>query len=220
MVSGRPWYLFSRSCFRAKCLTLGIAQGQKAKVTIPDQLASGNYLIRHEIIALHNGAAAGGAEFYAGCVQLKVGGDGTEGPTSDELLEFPGAYKDDDAGILVPGIYDGAGKNYDFPGGPVAKLAAGSSGGSGGGDSTPTSSSSSTDPEPTKGGSGDDGDDSTPTPSSSSTNAEPTKAPTNTNTNSGSCKLKRNAAALKKRGSYHPKRHSRVMRNLVSSHHS
>lgn len=35
---------------------------------------SGNYLFRPEIIALHEGTKIGGAQFYEGCVQVKVSG--------------------------------------------------------------------------------------------------------------------------------------------------
>ena len=89
-------------------------QGLPAKLTLPPSLAPGAYLLRHEIIALHNAINKGGAEFYESCAQIKVAG-GDEGdededemrkreegkPDDSELVSFPGAYKDDDKGILV-----------------------------------------------------------------------------------------------------------------------
>ncbi len=75
--------------------------GAAAEVTLPSNLAAGNYLIRHEIIALHNAQAEGGAEFYASCTQLKVGGSGTGTPSSNDLVQLPGAYSDTDPGILI-----------------------------------------------------------------------------------------------------------------------
>ncbi|KAI3614156.1 glycoside hydrolase family 61 protein [Moniliophthora roreri] len=80
--------------------------------TIPSDLAPGNYLIRHEIIALHVANSMGGAEFYPNCVQVKVGGNGSRKPTGDDLVKLPGAYHDDDPGIF---IFDGL-KNYIMPG--------------------------------------------------------------------------------------------------------
>ena len=63
-----------------------------------------SYLLRGELIALHEGDAAydknpiRGAQFYPNCVQIEVTGDGTvELPAG---VSFPGAYKVDDPGIL------------------------------------------------------------------------------------------------------------------------
>lgn len=68
--------------------------------TIPPCLAPGSYLVRHEIIALHSAWAAGEAQFYPSCHQLTVSGSGTVVPT-EGLVSFPGAYKADEAGILL-----------------------------------------------------------------------------------------------------------------------
>lgn len=89
-------------------------QGLPAKLTLPPTLAPSAYLLRHEIIALHNAINKGGAEFYESCAQIKVAGGDEEDadddemrkreegkPDEDELVSFPGAYKDDDKGILV-----------------------------------------------------------------------------------------------------------------------
>ncbi|PNH46213.1 hypothetical protein VD0004_g1895 [Verticillium dahliae] len=67
--------------------------GATADYTIPECLAPGFYLVRHEIIALHQGA-----EFYPGCHQLEVSGSGSTTPSSG-LVAFPGAYSASDAGI-------------------------------------------------------------------------------------------------------------------------
>lgn len=92
--------------------------GAPTTVTIPKNLASGNYLMRHEIIALQNSGTKGGAEFYPSCLQLKVGGDATGEP--DKTVHFPGAYKATDPGIL--GFFYNPGTVYTFPGGDVAKI--------------------------------------------------------------------------------------------------
>lgn len=78
--------------------------GAAADVVIPKTLAPGNYLIRHEIIALHLATQRGGAEFYPSCAQLRVGGSQTGRPAENELVSFPGAYSDNDPGIYVPEV--------------------------------------------------------------------------------------------------------------------
>ena len=60
--------------------------------TLPSNLASGGYLLRHEIIALHLADQPGGATFYPACVQLEVGGNQSGVPSPDEFAQFPGAY--------------------------------------------------------------------------------------------------------------------------------
>ncbi|KAJ3525159.1 hypothetical protein NMY22_g10693 [Coprinellus aureogranulatus] len=91
-------------------------------VKIPDNVAPGNYLIRHEIIALHIADKFQGAEFYPSCAQLKIGGKGTGRPSANELVSFPGGYSDNDKGIFGGNFYGG---KYTFPGPPIAKLAGG-----------------------------------------------------------------------------------------------
>ncbi|KAI5830487.1 hypothetical protein K523DRAFT_372111 [Schizophyllum commune Tattone D] len=117
-----------------------LMQGLPAKLTLPPSLAPGAYLLRHEIIALHNAINKGGAEFYESCAQIKVaGGDGDDAddekmtkreagkPEDNELVSFPGAYKDDDKGILVDAYDLASPQDYVFPGPPVARLAGGAS---------------------------------------------------------------------------------------------
>lgn len=126
--------------------------GQVANVTLPSNIAPGNYIIRHEIVALHLGDKQGGAEFYPSCSQLHMSGSGTGAPTPAELVKFPGAYSDSDPGIFVPDvnilfitpkynvltyhnkIFNNDFSNYLFPGPPVASFVA---------SSTPSSSNTS-----------------------------------------------------------------------------
>ena len=75
--------------------------GQTWTVTLPQNLAAGDYLIRHEIIGLHLADSFGGAEFYPSCTQVRVGGSGTNLPDAESLVTFPGAYNDSDPGIFV-----------------------------------------------------------------------------------------------------------------------
>ncbi|KAI1213442.1 glycoside hydrolase family 61 protein [Annulohypoxylon truncatum] len=83
--------------------------------TIPQCLADGEYLFRIEHVALHSASAAGGAQFYISCAQVRVsGGSGTAQPS--ELVSFPGAYKATDPGLMI-NIYNNGGKAYQ-PAGP------------------------------------------------------------------------------------------------------
>lgn len=125
-----------------------VMNGATANVTLPATLAPGNYIIRHEIIALHLAESVGGAEFYPSCSQLTVGGSQTGGPTEDELVLLPGAYSDTDPGIYDPDVSSiffafsitcpnrlvrlevfNPGANYTFPGPPVAAFTGGDASG-------------------------------------------------------------------------------------------
>ncbi|KAJ7095870.1 glycoside hydrolase family 61 protein [Mycena belliarum] len=103
--------------------------GAPANLSLPSNLAAGNYLLRHEIIALQNAVSQGGAEFYASCSQLTVGGSGSGVPATGELVKLPGAYSATDPGILVD-VYANPNAPYTFPGPPIAAFV--SSGASGG----------------------------------------------------------------------------------------
>ncbi|OCL05159.1 lytic polysaccharide monooxygenase [Glonium stellatum] len=86
--------------------------------TMPSCVASGQYLLRAEIIALHSASHQGQAQFYMACAQINVTGGGSKAGTT---VSFPGAYSATDPGILI-NIYDtagnptGGGKPYTVPG--------------------------------------------------------------------------------------------------------
>jgi hypothetical protein len=98
--------------------------GGVASVRIPANIAPGNYLIRHDIIALHLATSLNGAEFYPGCAQLRVGGNGNGVPAARDLVRIPGAYSDNDPGIFDPSVFD-SNAPYIFPGPAVATFVAG-----------------------------------------------------------------------------------------------
>lgn len=50
-------------------------------VTVPSTLASGNYVFRHEIIAVHGAETLDGAQNYPQCVNIAVTGGGSASPT-------------------------------------------------------------------------------------------------------------------------------------------
>jgi cellulase len=83
----------------------------KIDVTIPD-LAAGDYLIRSEIIALHEAKVEGKAQFYNGCGQIKVTSSGTKSITNG--VDLKTIYKSTDKGVLFD-IYNGA-SSYPIPG--------------------------------------------------------------------------------------------------------
>ncbi|KIY72566.1 lytic polysaccharide monooxygenase [Cylindrobasidium torrendii FP15055 ss-10] len=81
-------------------------------VTIPEALAPGQYIIRHEIIALHSAYEYPGAQVYPSCAQVEVTGSGTGTPT--DLVAFPGAYDGDTPGIVFD-VYN-SNSTYTIPG--------------------------------------------------------------------------------------------------------
>ena len=74
--------------------------------TIPRSTPNGNYLIRHDTIALHQ---ANQPQFYPECAQIRItgGGGGNPSPT----VRFPGAYNPNDPNINV-NLYSSTGSSY------------------------------------------------------------------------------------------------------------
>ncbi|GKT40480.1 polysaccharide monooxygenase Cel61a [Colletotrichum spaethianum] len=66
-------------------------------VQIPPTLAPGNYVLRHEIIALHSGGNPNGAQAYPQCFNLQVTGGGSLAPAG---VKGTALYKSNDPGIL------------------------------------------------------------------------------------------------------------------------
>jgi len=84
-------------------------------VTIPKSLKAGNYVIRNEIIALHQAGTVGGAQNYPQCANLKVTGSGTAVPTGG--IPATAFYKPADNGIVFN--IAAAQQSYPVPGPPV-----------------------------------------------------------------------------------------------------
>lgn len=102
---------------------------------IPKNIAPGNYLIRHELLALHQ---ANTPQFYPECAQIVVSGSGDAEPPADYLFSIPTYAPQSDPGIMVSpppsrlverrmmhanepqvDIYQGAATTYTPPAGPV-----------------------------------------------------------------------------------------------------
>jgi len=112
-----------------------IANNNSWTATIPSELAAGQYLVRNEIVALHN---ANQPQYYPSCTQLNVKGSGSSKPASSELVSIPGVYK----GFTWPDIWSDSFSKFSIPGPNVVSFASGGSGNS----VTPSSSSVSTKP--------------------------------------------------------------------------
>ncbi|KAG5650081.1 hypothetical protein H0H81_000842 [Sphagnurus paluster] len=111
--SGSPWFKIQQDSYKnGEWASDTLAKnGFKYTVKIPSKIAAGDYLLRHENLALHGASSLGGAQFYP------VTGGGNLNPSG---LSFPGAYKATDPGILFnPYQGDAANKAYVPPGGSV-----------------------------------------------------------------------------------------------------
>ncbi|KAI1501025.1 endoglucanase-4 [Biscogniauxia marginata] len=89
-----------------------IANNFTSSATIPKNLKAGDYVIRHEIIALHGASNANGAQAYPQCLNLRVGGSGSVAPSSGTAGSS--LYKSTDAGINF-NLYTSY-TSYPYPG--------------------------------------------------------------------------------------------------------
>ncbi|KAK4247055.1 glycosyl hydrolase family 61-domain-containing protein [Corynascus novoguineensis] len=85
--------------------------GNSWLVQIPSDLKAGNYVLRHEIIALHGAGSANGAQAYPQCINLRVTGGGSNVPSG---VAGTSLYKASDAGILFNPYV--ASPDYPVPG--------------------------------------------------------------------------------------------------------
>ncbi|KAI0739432.1 glycosyl hydrolase family 61-domain-containing protein [Daedaleopsis nitida] len=110
-------------------------QGKLINVNIPQNLKAGDYLIRHEIISLHNASSTLGAQFYPSCTQVRIAGAGTAVPRDEDIVKFPGAYSDTEPGLHTTNVgnfYKADSKlktPYEFPGPAIATLVSSASAG-------------------------------------------------------------------------------------------
>jgi hypothetical protein len=82
---------------------------------LPSSLKAGNYVLRHEIIALHGASTTGGAQFYPNCVNLQISGNGTLALSGG--IPATSFYKAGDPGIFLSiSIMP---TSYTIPGPPV-----------------------------------------------------------------------------------------------------
>ncbi|KAJ3775066.1 glycoside hydrolase family 61 protein [Lentinula raphanica] len=81
--------------------------------TIPASLAPGEYMIRHELLAIHTSDQP---QFYPECAQLIITGSGSSTPSSSYLVTFPGAYSASDPGVTIDIYANENETNYTIPG--------------------------------------------------------------------------------------------------------
>ncbi|KAH7343175.1 glycosyl hydrolase family 61-domain-containing protein [Rhizoctonia solani] len=158
--SGASWFKVAQAGIgsNGKWAQASLMSGAFHSVTIPKNIPSGQYIMRHEIIALHLADKRGGVEFYGGCIQFNVKG-GTGGANflnGVATAKFPGGYKLDDKGIHV-NVFN-KGFKYTFPGPAIASFSSSGASVKASANSTNTSdddettSSSTTKPKPTSTG--------------------------------------------------------------------
>ncbi|KAJ2326888.1 hypothetical protein GGI00_004618, partial [Coemansia sp. RSA 2681] len=118
---GNAWFkIYEQGYDAAKdmwCTDIVRENHGKLAVKIPTQINNGEYLLRTEIIALHNARTAGEAQFYPNCAQISVTG-ATFG--SPELYPVSGIYNPTEPGILFDRRKGGA--TYKIPGPPSYAL--------------------------------------------------------------------------------------------------
>lgn len=99
-----------------------IANKGRVDITLPADIAPGNYLLRGEILAHHGSYALNGVQPYVGCVELTVSGSGKATPAG---VAIPGVYSNQDPGMLFD-IYKSF-TSYPIPGPAVYKSGSSSS---------------------------------------------------------------------------------------------
>ncbi|EPS35677.1 hypothetical protein H072_10914 [Dactylellina haptotyla CBS 200.50] len=82
-------------------------------LTLPSKIKNGQYLMRHEIVALHAAHELKGAQFYPSCTNIEI--TGATGENTPETVKIPGAYSASDPGIFI-NIYYPKVTNYTIPG--------------------------------------------------------------------------------------------------------
>lgn len=119
--SGSVWFKVAEAGLISGTQNKGIWAGDQITdtlnwtYTVPASLAPGEYLVRHELLALHQ---ANNPQFYPECAQLTVTGSGTATPSGSYLVSFPGAYSASDPGINfnIDGAAAMTATTYPIPG--------------------------------------------------------------------------------------------------------
>ncbi|KAL9113856.1 MAG: hypothetical protein Q9227_001990 [Pyrenula ochraceoflavens] len=125
--SGNAWFKIDQAGLESGTLATGhwamadlIANNNSWTSTIPSTLAPGNYLLRHELLAIHTSNAP---QWYPECAQLTITGSGTAKPASSYLAAIPGVYSMSDPEVNID-IYSNANQQvttYNIPGPAVFK---------------------------------------------------------------------------------------------------
>ncbi|KAF1979210.1 hypothetical protein BU23DRAFT_586520 [Bimuria novae-zelandiae CBS 107.79] len=103
----------------AKLSDLQFFKIDEAGIEAGHDIADGQYVLRHELIALHSAGQASGAQNYPKCINIEVAGGGSATPTGTAADAL---YKADDAGLMVNIFGDVS--SYKIPGPAVYSAAA------------------------------------------------------------------------------------------------
>ncbi|KAF8910339.1 glycoside hydrolase family 61 protein [Mucidula mucida] len=90
-----------------------VANNNSWTSTIPASLKPGEYMFRHELLAIHT---SNQPQFYPECAQLIVTGSGSSSPSAEYLVKFPGAYSASDPGVTIDIYSHQTETNYTIPG--------------------------------------------------------------------------------------------------------
>lgn len=93
-----------------------MANNDQWSIRIPDNIAPGNYVLRHEILALHGASSPNGAQSYPQCINLEITGSGTSRPAGTAGTSLLSA---NEAGVLY-NVWSPA-SSYPVPGGPIVQ---------------------------------------------------------------------------------------------------
>lgn len=88
------------------------------EVEIPKSIPAGEYVFRHELLALHSAYDVGGAQFYPQCVNVQIEGTGTATLAGTKGTEL---YTPDHPGVHYNIYNDEAATVYPVPGPKVCK---------------------------------------------------------------------------------------------------
>lgn len=126
-----------------------ISENFTSEVQIPSSLKAGNYVLRHEIIALHAAGNPNGAQAYPQCLNIKIGSGGSSGLSGG--VPATSLYTASDPGILFS-LY-GSFSSYPIPG-PAVNGGGGDNGGGNQPQPAPTTMITTAAPAPTGGNGG------------------------------------------------------------------
>ncbi|KAJ2489436.1 hypothetical protein IWW37_004008 [Coemansia sp. RSA 2050] len=115
---GNSWFKIYEQGFNVErnmwCTDIVRENYGKLAVKIPTKINNGEYILRTEMIALHNARRPGEAQFYPNCVQISVTGATSGNP---EMYSIDRLYSATDPGVLFDKKKGGA--SYVIPGPPV-----------------------------------------------------------------------------------------------------
>ncbi|KAJ2081540.1 hypothetical protein H4R24_002269 [Coemansia sp. RSA 988] len=109
------------------CTNKVIDNNGRLEIPMPSDIPNGDYLVRTELLALHQAKSEGGAQFYPNCVVVTIDG-GKDNPLPRRYA-IPGIYNPKDPGILYDRSSDPT--KYVIPGPIMYNAAASSSVGAG-----------------------------------------------------------------------------------------